>query len=336
MEPSVLRLAAKNMLSVNMNLQDGEKVLFVTDIPKMEDWNGPLDLLEELTTRALYTRKIFDLVKEEFPQNTFDFDVYPATGQNGTEPPAEISIKMLKYDVVILMNSFSISHTNARLNASSQGVRIASMPGIEAEMFLPGGPMQADYKMISLETAAWAAKLTATQQVRVVTEKGTDLSFSIAGRSGNEDHGLFQESGNWGNLPAGEAYVAPVEGTANGKLVAPAGWYPKLDADMEFTFENGLVVAVKGGGAVGDQFREAFHFGDDRFRHRRNCAELGIGTNPNAKRADNVLEAEKIRGTIHIAVGDSAHMGGMTESDMHEDFVIPKPTVYFDGFKVMG
>lgn len=96
------------------------------------------------------------------------------------------------------------------------------------------------------------------------------------------------------------------------------------------------MVSVLGGGAIGEQFRQAFHFGDDSYRHRRNCAELGIGTNPNAKRADNVLEAEKIRGTIHIAVGDSAHMGGSTESDMHEDFVIPEPTVYFDGLKVMG
>jgi leucyl aminopeptidase (aminopeptidase T) len=336
MDTTIIRQAAKNMLAVNMNLKAGEKVLFATDITRPEDWYGPLEDLEEISGRALFTRKIFDMVKQDFPQNELDFAVYAATGQNGTEPPADITEKMLRYDVVILLNSFSMSHTNARMNASSRGIRIASMPGIEPEMFLPGGPMQADYQEVSRLTAAWAKKISPTKQVRVVSAKGTDLSFSIEGRSGLEDNGLFCNTGEWGNLPAGEAYTAPVEGSANGTLVAPAGWYPHLDADMEFKFENGYVVSIKGGGAVGDQFREAYHFGDETYRHRRNCAELGIGTNPNAKRADNVLEAEKILGTIHIAIGDSAHMGGVNESDMHEDFVIPEPTVYFDGVKVMG
>ncbi|GAI08948.1 unnamed protein product, partial [marine sediment metagenome] len=61
------------------------------------------------------------------------------------------------------------------------------------------------------------------------------------------------------------------------------------------------------------------------------CAELGIGTNPNARRPDNVLEAEKIRETIHIAIGDSSHMGGKVTADLHQDFIVPKPTLKFDG-----
>jgi leucyl aminopeptidase (aminopeptidase T) len=331
-----IQQAVKNMLAVNMKVQPGEKVLFATDVPLGEQWNGPLPRLEEIVQRAIFTRKVFELAKEEFPQNVVEFQVYPTTGQHGTEPAAEIAEKMLHYDVVILMNSYSLSHTNARMNACKHGARIASMPDIEPEMFLPGGPMQADYGQVGRETAVWAAKVTAASQVRVVTARGTDLTFSVAGRKGLEDHGLFGAKGDWGNLPAGEAYTAPVEGSANGTLVAPAGWYPKLDVDFILKFENGYVVSAEGGGAVGDQFRQAFHFGDPAFQHRRNCAELGIGTNPNAKRADNVLEAEKIRGTIHVAVGDSAHMGGKNESDMHEDFIIPEPTMYFDGVKVMG
>jgi leucyl aminopeptidase (aminopeptidase T) len=63
-------------------------------------------------------------------------------------------------------------------------------------------------------------------------------------------------------------------------------------------------------------------------------AEFGIGTNPNAKRPDNTLESEKIRGTIHIAVGDNAHMGGRVHADLHQDFIQPKPDVWVDG-KIM-
>jgi leucyl aminopeptidase (aminopeptidase T) len=59
--------------------------------------------------------------------------------------------------------------------------------------------------------------------------------------------------------------------------------------------------------------------------------ELGVGTNHNARRPDNVLEAEKIKGTVHIAIGDNLHMGGEVESDVHEDFAQPEPDLLLDG-----
>jgi leucyl aminopeptidase (aminopeptidase T) len=127
-----------------------------------------------------------------------------------------------------------------------------------------------------------------------------------------------------------------VEGTAQGKLVVPAGWYPDLVENMTLTFEAGYVVAVEGGGEVGKGFIETFHFGDDTFKHRRNCAELGIGTNPNASRTDSVLEAEKIKGTVHIAVGDNFHIGGRTESDLHTDFILCQPALVIDGQRLIG
>lgn len=118
--------------------------------------------------------------------------------------------------------------------------------------------------------------------------------------------------------------------------MVPAGWYPGLKENMRLTFHAGHVISVEGGGEVGEYFRELFDFSNADRSHRRNCAELGIGTNPNAKRPDNVLEAEKIKGTVHIAVGDNSHMGGVVESDLHEDFVLPQPTLWIDGERVLG
>jgi leucyl aminopeptidase (aminopeptidase T) len=43
------------------------------------------------------------------------------------------------------------------------------------------------------------------------------------------------------------------------------------------------------------------------------------------------LEAEKIKGTVHLAIGDNAHFGGTVESDLHEDFVLPHPELFLDG-----
>jgi leucyl aminopeptidase (aminopeptidase T) len=142
----------------------------------------------------------------------------------------------------------------------------------------------------------------------------------------------------WGNLPAGEVYAVPVEGTGQGQVVVPAGWHPGLSEDMTLRIEAGEVVDLAGGGSVGREFRRLLELGNDGPvpTSRRNLAELGIGTNPNAARPDNVLEAEKIKGTVHIGFGDSIHMGGQVESDSHQDFVQPEPDLVVDGELVIS
>jgi len=332
-----LRAAAASMLRVNMNLADGERAAFITDIAVPADWQRfSVERLADICRRSLMTKRIFEMMKEDFPASPIDFLCFPMTAQHGTEPPEDLAEKMRGYDVIIAMTSHSLSHTNARTEACKAGARIASMPDIEAEMFAPDGPMAADYMQISALSEQWAGALTAASEVQLTTPFGTDLSFSIAGRKGLADTGMLHKKGAFGNLPGGEAYTAPVEGTAHGRLVVPAGWYPGLKEEMTLVFEQGCVVQLLGGGEVGASFTQMFAFGDETRKHRRNCAELGIGTNPNAKTPNNVLEAEKILGTVHVAVGDSAHMGGVNESDLHEDFVLTRPSVFFDGKQVMG
>jgi leucyl aminopeptidase (aminopeptidase T) len=237
-------------------------------------------------------------------------------------------------DVLLCLTEHSLSQTDARQAASQAGVRIASMPGFTHEMFNPGGPMTVDYHQISVDCKKFAGLLSNASDAVVRTHSGTDLSFSLQGRPGQVDDGLYGDGPEfWGNLPAGEAYVIPLEGTGEGRLVVPAGWYPELKEEMILTFIDGRVVNLQGGGDVGEHFTQLLTFSseDEIFRGRRNLAELGIGTNPNAQRPDNVLEAEKIKGTVHIAIGDNIHMGGEIESDLHEDFVLPQVDLYLDG-----
>ena len=68
---------------------------------------------------------------------------------------------------------------------------------------------------------------------------------------------------------------------------------------------------------------------------RRNLAELGVGTNPNARNVSNLVKAEKIKGTVHLAIGDNAHMGGNVIVDYHRDFVIPQATLILDGTPIL-
>ena len=66
---------------------------------------------------------------------------------NGEEPPAEIAQLMQKFDVVFIPTAKSLTHTDARRNASKIGVRVATFPGITREVMIRG--LNADYKKIS-------------------------------------------------------------------------------------------------------------------------------------------------------------------------------------------
>jgi leucyl aminopeptidase (aminopeptidase T) len=338
-EKEAITPAVVDMLRVNMGLKPQETLLVMADIPRSEDWQAQRrERLQAMLERAILSRLVAEIAAEQFPDCPVHFLPFPCTGGHGTDPDAATAARMREADVIVALTSFSLSHTNAREGATQAGARLASMPGFEAAMFAPGGPMAADYGQIAADCRAFADLLTAAGSVVVRTPHGTDLRFSLGGRPGEIDDGLYgTEPGAWGNLPAGECYAAPVEGSAEGQLVVPARWHPGLAEPMTLRFAQGEVVEVLGGGAVGDEFRALLRPGDadPLYRARRNLAELGIGTNPNARRPDNVLESEKIKGTVHLAIGDNIHMGGRVESDLHQDFVLPEPDLLLDGSQVI-
>lgn len=327
-----------NMFKVNMGLTPGERALVVTDVPTMDDWGKKTtEQLTDHVERTLLAKAVSEIAAESFPECPVEFYAYPSVGRHGTEPGAEVAEKLKTADVLIAITSYSLSHTEARESATKAGVRVASMPLFLIDMFYPEGPMTADYTKVKEETEKLAGSITEAKEVVVKTPGGTDMKFSLKGRTGRVDAGIFTERGAWGNLPSGEAYVAPLEGTAEGRIVVEKGWFAGLTENMTLVFRDGDVVEVVGGGKVGDEYRELLKPGVDEepYKSRRNLAELGIGTNPYARRPDNVLEAEKIKGTVHLAVGDSSHMGGKVTSDLHQDFVLPKPDLYADGKTIM-
>lgn len=331
---SAIRSAVVKMLKVNMGVKPGEKVLFLSDTPTAEDWFSDEAFIQDFTLRTLMVRRAHRIAQEEFPGNTVDLYLYPSCGGHGVEPPADVAQKMLGYDVIIIINTWSLSHTTARSAACAKGARIASCANLELDMLLPDSVIDADYYRIAAKTKHIAQLVTEASQVHIVTKEGTDLSFSVDGRNGQEDNGFYTVPGSWGNLPGGEAYAVPKEGTANGVLVLPAGWAYDLDQDMTFRIQDGAITEIHGGGKIGEQLR-VFLLSPDSPVSRRNVAELGIGTNHRAKKPDNVLECEKIDGTVHIGFGDNSHMGGLVESDYHDDMVLPKPDLYLDCKLVM-
>ncbi|MDQ3952863.1 MAG: aminopeptidase [Actinomycetota bacterium] len=245
---------------------------------------------------------------------------------NGTEPPPAVAAAMAACDVLIAPTTKSLSHTAARRAANDAGARVATMPGITEEMM--ARTMSADFSSLRPRSREIARLLTEGAEVRIESAAGTDLTLGIEGRTGISDDGDLASRGAFGNLPPGEAFLAPVEGTAKGRLVVDGTMWPvgRLDEPLVWEVADGYVEQMSGRHAAEVRTVLEKH-GRDAFA----IAELGIGTNDAAQLTGNVLEDEKILGTIHVALGDNHTFGGTTRVPSHQDGIVLAPTLSIDG-----
>lgn len=251
---------------------------------------------------------------------------------NGEEPPEAVGELMQKFDVVLCPTAKSLTHTNARRAASAKGVRVATFPGITKDVMIRG--MNANYVKISKLSIKLKEILEKGNHVRVTSHLGTDISFSIKGRTSYASKGLFHAKGESGNLPTGETFLAPVEGTSNGIFIVDgsmAGLGLIKNVNISIKVKDGYATEIKGGVLAKKLVKQLDEIGKDA----RNIAEFGIGTNDSAKLSGILLEDEKVLGTIHIALGNNVSMGGNVNVPLHLDGVIKKPTVYLDGKLLM-
>ena len=223
---------------------------------------------------------------------------------------------------VIAVNQHSISHTLFRkLCTEFLSIRFASMPLFEPFMFYTS--LQANWDLVARRSKEVASLLTDAEEVRVTCPRGTDITFSVRGREGLADTGKLCSPGDFGNLPAGEAFIAPVEGTASGRFITHYAPDRKLKEPVVLEVENGTVKNVTGEKEFSEFLNRLVH----QEPNAGNIAEFGVGTNEKAERFDNILEAEKILGTCHIAIGDNSSFGGKVRANVHIDLLIEKPTV---------
>ena len=140
----------------------------------------------------------------------------PPRELNGQEPPKQVAEALKLVDAAICPTSTSLTHTDARRNACAAGTRIGTMPGINEEVMIR--TMQADYHKIAERTHLVREILDAGKEAHVTTAIGTDIWLPIDGIAARSSTGLVLESGDYGNLPSGEAFLMPAEGKARRRL----------------------------------------------------------------------------------------------------------------------
>lgn len=300
---------SKNILKNNLGVKSTENVLILSDEDKSELGKVLYKAAKYLTDAPLYIE-------------------IPNSSKAGEEPPLIAAKAMELSDVVVCITKNSVTHTKAKKNAILAGTRVATMPGITAEMFA-NGAITADYDEVEKLTDNLVEKLNDTKNVRIV-KNGQQFTFSIDNRIGIRSVGVYKNSGESGNLPSGEAYIAPVEGSANGTLIVDGSFVGvgKLKEPIRLIIENGRLLDIKG--YCSETILDILgpNLG-------RNVAEFGIGTNRAARLTGNILEDEKVAGTVHVAFGSNKTFGGETDAGVHLDGIILEPTFYLDDELIM-
>lgn len=305
-----LRPAAETAIRQCLALEEGESCAIVTDDKRARIGEALYTVAREITDDSVLLR-------------------YPPGPQHGAEPPEPIAAAMANADVVLAPTSKSLSHTRARGAATDAGARAATLPGITDEVFTTG--LEADYERIRAECDRMLERVAGAEEVRVTSPQGTDVTFEPGSREWLSDTGIVHEPGDFSNLPAGEVFVSPE--TAEGTYVVDGTMHPHglLEDPIEIDVEDGFVTSVSDPDVRAELEEAEAEVGRDAY----NLAELGIGTNLAViDLVGSVLLDEKAAGTVHIAIGDDAGIGGDTDAPIHSDGILREPTVYVDGVEV--
>jgi leucyl aminopeptidase (aminopeptidase T) len=246
----------------------------------------------------------------------------------GQEPSSSLAELMKLMDVILIVTKHSLSHTQARRDATKAGVRIASMPGIEKESLSHGG-LTADFREIERAMRKLYRRVRGGKNVVVSTNAGTYLTFSIKGRKWvTDDTGICSRKGDFTTLPAGEMFIAPVEGSADGQLVVDSSFVGLLEKSASVNVSEGVITKVTGA-------QRAIQEMNKSGREGRFLAKFGIGLNPKSRITGNILEDEKKLGTINIGFGGNSTFGGQIHSSALVSAVVNEPTVHVDDVNIL-
>lgn len=252
----------------------------------------------------------------------------------GEEPPKLVAESMKHADVILIPVSFSVTHTFAVKEAAAAGARILVLTDFTEEMLCHGG-IEADFKAIKPVCMGVADKFASGNRVHLTSAGGTDLWMDITGRRGNALYCVV-EPGEFSTIPTIEANVSPVEGSANGRIVADASipylGIGVLDEPVSLEVKDGFITSITGGKQAAALKKDLESHND---RHCFNIAELGVGLNPKCRLCGIMLEDEGVIGTVHIGIGTNITLGGVLKAPTHYDLLMWNPHIEIDGETVL-
>ena len=202
----------------------------------------------------------------------------------------------------------------------------------------------ADYQKISENGNKLKEMLRGAKAVHVTSPSGTDVTFSMGDRPIFVDDGIMTDekakSKNFFtravSLPGGDIYFAPIETSANGKVVVARDQCQFKPLTQEtFEFNQGRIEHFKaesGGGCYAESMAP-YDGPKDVFGY------FQIGLNPGARVIENPGDYRpgNAAGMVYIGVGDNQLLGGANKVTGGGGFAFPivNATVTIDGKTVV-
>jgi leucyl aminopeptidase (aminopeptidase T) len=334
-------------LSQCLELKKSEKVLIVTN-PGTEQAEIAGALYEEAMAMGARAELLYQPVKT---QGDFAEDDVIRGIEASPDVILSISAEKLGKDrarlaaALVGADGRSYDHIFNYLLHGMQALRAVWTPGITSDMFLRAVPV--DYAAMRDAADRLEALLNEASAIMVRSPAGTDISFSALDRKAMRDDGDFRSAGKGGNLPAGEVFLSPAVKSAEGTIVFDGSI---SDIGGDIVIRTPIVCTVKGGYMLGIEggeearrLEKALMYGlnmastlvreqgmDPELAlsygtNARHLGEFGIGLNPAARIGGNMLEDEKVLGTIHFAIG--ANYDEDAPALIHLDGLVKSPTV---------
>lgn len=260
--------------------------------------------------------------------------IMPTRSAHGQEPPRPVAAALAQADVFFVPVKISITHTRALQDAVQAGARGLVMTDFRPWMLVRGG-IEADFAAQALVCRRMAAIFKAGERVHLTTPAGTDLHLSAAGRRGNALTGIVAP-GQFSTVPTIEANFSPVEGSAEGVIVADASipylGIGVLKEPVRAEVTAGFIRHISGG-AQAKVLKQSLEAQGDPLVY--NIAELGVGLNPRARLCGLMLEDEGVLGVVHIGIGTNLTLGGNVKARVHYDLLMQAATLKVDGKVVL-
>lgn len=310
--------AAKNALECVLEAKKNEHlVIFCDDIRA--------DIGEAFHRGALQLGLKIDFIVLKTDENVFREEI-PSQYQRflTTERP-DIYINLLRG--IREETPFRIKLIHAE--AGKHQTRLGHCPGITMDMLTEGALAltTSEHRQMQDFAEKLMKKLKDVGKIEITNPAGTNLTFNVENRAFFTDTMIDWVTMKWMNLPTGEVIVAPIEDSLKGKLICDMaiGGIGPLSIPFTIIVDKGKVQETQSNDLTVKKRVDDSLAIDDMAKV---VGEFAFGMNPKARFTEEFLEAEKIKGTVHIAFGDNTDFpSGQNNSANHMDFLMNKPTV---------
>lgn len=255
---------------------------------------------------------------------------FPPTGAHGAQVPKTVVGAAAASDVLFMPTSWSMTHTDARIEAIKNGSRVCTMCEVTEDCLCTGGIL-GDFEENDRLGRKIGAVIAEGTHIRMTSAAGTDIAAQIKNRPIQYETGLFREPGQFAALPNSELNVSPIEGTAEGIIVADVrvmGYGVVRREPVAIEVKDGQVVSVSGGAAA-DYLADTLRSFEDPAAY--NLAEFAVGLNPAARTYATNLEDLGKLGFGHNGIGSNYAIGGRVAAPCHIDVIYSAASLEIDG-----